>query len=453
MKNSEDNRNHIDPMQYETADEKRSRLKREKEYRKGESQTAKLWKLAVTNAILIFFGETVLGTVSNVFVYGFGWLVTLTGNTPKYYTAEISSRVWLLLAFVSMLVCGIGIYYGAKMTAARAAEHRYNHSRKTDIDISVMLVSILGGSILHGLLCLSLSFATIQTLFIAGPVQYIARYLTGSVHTIFSYDVLVLPLEDTIASISVYILLLTAVCFLGYFIGHGKTIRHIKNEEKNDILMSKTRFGSAEYSYEDNATVKEEILRDTFPKRTEERLKKINKNKIVTGIIFTAVWFAADIALWLIWAYTSGRDLLSPSAAFFTALLIVPFYPLRMHERFFGKTYYANVADVRLEEIIKAKSTGAARGVGQSRVKAANRMVTEKTSVLYLRTSRGDSIRFEFPGITDLPYKKGDRVLKLSAFRYPIKTSLPDDEIFCPQCARVYPAKTAKCRWCGTKLK
>ena len=447
MKNSEDNRNHINPLQFETAAEKRARLKREKEYRKGESQTAKLWKLAVTNALLIFSGETVLGTVSNVFVYGFGWLVTLTGNTPKYYTTEISARVWILLSCVSMLICGIGIYFSSKMIAARSTEHRYNHSKKSDIDLSVMLVSILGGNILHGLLCLSLSLSTLQTLFIAGPVQYIARYLTGSVHTIFSYDVLALPPEDTAASISIYILMLTAICFLGYFTGHKKTIRHIKDEERNDVLMSRTRVSTAEYSYEENATVKEEILRDTFPKRTEERLKKINKNKIVTGIIFTAAWFVADIALWLIWSYTSGRDLLSPSAAFFTALLIVPFYPLRMHERFFGKTYYADVANVRLEEIGKAKSTGHARGV------VSTKMVKIKTSVLYLRTSRGDSIRFEYPGITELPYKKGDRVLKLSAFKYPIKTSLPDNEIFCPKCARVYPAKTAKCKWCGTKLK
>lgn len=408
-------------------------------------------KFILSNAFLIFAAETIIGTVSNVFVFGAGVIGSFISIGQGAVTEERSAMIWLFLAVIALLVCGIGIFLSAEMIGGRAADYRYNHHKKIDLNIPPMLVSVLVGNMMHALLCTIMSWETLQTLFIAGPVQYIARLLGGGTHSFFAENSLKFSHTIVVSAILIYITILTVLGFIGYAVGHGKKIASIKKAEENAILMSRRHVKKQDSTNNANTPPQEDITRTRLSSDIEKRMMRINRNRIVAAIVFIAIWFIADAALWLIWSIKSGHELLSPNAAFFTALLIVPFYPLRMHERIFGKTYYAEIADIRIMHEKKMNVSSGARAVG-GKIRGTLRTSSVEVCILYIRPAQGTSIKLVFPCAVHLPYVKGEHVLKLSSFDYPVRCSISNDFVFCPKCLKTHPKNIGKCTWCGQKL-
>lgn len=356
----------------------------------------------LVNSALVCAVTTIVGTVSNVLLMAVGFLISMPVSMEGY-TAENDRRLWLFLAVTSMLVT-VGLGVGV-----------------------------------HGLLCAALSWSTIAYLFIAGPVQYIARFLGRGRHSIFIDEAFDFPKEMIWAALGIYLALLFVSCLVGYAVGFGKKIRTVEQKEREDAASARWEarkverevYGSGSVSnvHREESAPKPQIKRETLSGKTEKGLRELNRNKILGTAAFIVLWTAGDVLLRDLWSVWSGREMLSPTAVTFTLLLIVPFYPLKKHEVFLGKTYYAEVVDVRTEEEAVAGTGRYGRGVSK-----------RYRRVVFLRPKGGVTEKLVFPEKAMLDFKPGDHVLKLSAFKFPVNCNFDEDrDVYCPNCGHSSP--------------
>ncbi len=401
----------------------------------GYSQTI---REILVNSLLIFLAVTVVGMVSNVVILLVGWFtslpVTASLDAQGYSEAE-QQTVWFVLAAVAMLTCMICSFAVTAAVGTRAAQYRVGYGRSRRLGILPLLLTVVPALALHGLHCVILADMSMAYLVIASPVQYIARFLGKGENTLFIEDAFDFGMEYVWTAIAIYLALLMLSCGAAYITGFSRRIRVVEQKERDDAASARYEERKARREAEGRGTEvtntaqtewKPEIKRETLSGKTEKRLRELNRLKIVQTAVFIFVWIAADLLLWYLWSKTSGRDMLSPTAFFFAALMMVPFWPMKKHEIFLGKTYYAEVADVRTEERTEISSA-----------KNGRRTRVTRYRIVHLRPKGGASEKLEFREKDTLSFKPGDHVLKLSAFRLPVNCNFDDaHDVYCMNCGQ-----------------
>ncbi len=401
----------------------------------GYSQTI---REILVNSLLIFLAVTVVGMVSNVVILLVGWFtslpVTASLDAQGYSEAE-QQTVWFVLAAVAMLTCMICSFAVTAAVGTRAAQYRVGYGRSRRLGILPLLLTVVPALALHGLHCVILADMSMAYLVIASPVQYIARFLGKGENTLFIEDAFDFGMEYVWTAIAIYLALLMLSCGAAYITGFSRRIRAVEQKERDDAASARYEERKARREAEGRGTEvtntaqtewKPEIKRETLSGKTEKRLRELNRLKIIQTAVFIFVWIAADLLLWYLWSKTSGRDMLSPTAFFFAALMMVPFWPMKKHEIFLGKTYYAEVADVRTEERTEISSA-----------KTGRRTRVTRYRIVHLRPKGGASEKLEFREKDTLSFKPGDHVLKLSAFRLPVNCNFDDaHDVYCMNCGQ-----------------
>lgn len=396
----------------------------------------------LVNSLLIFIAVTVVGMISNVVILLVGWTTSLPVTASldgQGYTEEQQQAVWLILAAIGMLTCMIFSFFITMAVGTRAAQYRVGYKRSRTLNPLILLATVVPALLLHGLHCVILADMSMAYLVIASPVQYIARFLGRGENTLFIEDAFDFGMEYVWAAIAVYLTLLLLSCGAAYITGFTRRIRAVEQKERDDASAARYEERKARLEAEGRGSVsntqtewKPEIRRETLDRRTEARLRELNRKKIVQTALFILVWIGMDMLIWVLWSKSSGRDMFSPSAFFFAALMMVPFWPMKKHEVFLGKTYYAQVADIRQVEEAMPK---ALRYVGAKQ--NYNTTAVRIRRDVYLRPKGGASEKLSFKEKEMLSFKTGDHVLKLSAFRYPVNCNFDDaHDVYCMNCGQ-----------------
>lgn len=411
------------------------------------------------NAFLIFAAVTVVGTISNVLILLVGWLTSLPVTASldaQGYTEAEQQAVWLSLAVIAMLTCMICSFAITRAVGVRAAQYRvgYGHSRK--LSIPNMLITVGSALAVHGLHCAILADLSMAYLVIASPVQYIARFLGRGENTIFIDDAFDFGMEYVWTALVIYLVLLALACGAAYVVGFNGRIRAVEQKERDDAASARYEERKARLEAEGRTGSvsntspewKPEIRREKLDSKTEKRLLELNREKIIRTVVFLVLWTAADVLVWYIWSKNSGRDMFSPSAFFFAMVLVIPFWPMKKHEIFLGKTYYAEVADIRPVEESLPK---AMRYVGAKQT--YNTTAVRIRRDVYLRPKGGASEKLTFKEKEPLDFKVGDHVLKLSAFRYPVNCNFDEaHDVYCMNCGQSNTPGRKRCVRCRFRL-
>ena len=392
----------------------------------------------LVNSLLILLAVTVVGMISNVVILLVGWFTSLPVTASldgQGYTETEQQTVWFVLAAVAMLTCMICSFAITMAVGTRAAQYRVGYGRSRKLGILSLLLTVVPALALHGLHCVILADMSMAYLVIASPVQYIARFLGKGENTLFIEDAFDFGMEYVWTAIAIYLALLALACGAAYITGFRLRIRAVEQKERDDAASARYEERKARLEAEGRGTGvsntaqpewKPEIRRETLSGKTEKRLRELNRLKIIQTAVFILVWIAADLLLWYLWSKTSGRDMLSPTAFFFAALMMVPFWPLKKYEIFLGKTYYAEVADVRTEERTEISSA-----------KTGRRTRVTRYRIVHLRPKGGAAEKLEFREKDMLSFKPGDHVLKLSAFRLPVNCNFDDaHDVYCMNCGQ-----------------
>lgn len=404
----------------------------------------------LVNSLLIFITVTVVGMISNVVILLVGWFTSLPVTASldgQGYTEAEQQAVWLLLAVIAMLTCMICTFFITMAVGTRAAQYRVGYKRSRKLGILPLLLTVIPALALHGIHCVILADMSMAYLVIASPVQYIARFLGKGENTLFIEDAFDFGMEYVWAAIAIYLALLALSCGAAYILGFRKRIREVEQKERDDASAARYEERKARLEAEGRGTGvsntaqsewKPEIKRETLSGKTEKRLMELNRRKIVQTALFILVWIGADVLVWYLWSKNSGRDMFSPSAFFFAALMMVPFWPMKKHEVFLGKTYYAEVADVRTEERTEISSA-----------KNGRRTRVTRYRIVHLRPKGGASEKLEFRERDMLSFKPGDHVLKLSAFRYPVNCNFDEaHDVYCMNCGQSNTPGRKRCVRC-----
>jgi multisubunit Na+/H+ antiporter MnhC subunit len=395
-----------------------------------------MFREILVNSLLIFLAVTVVGMISNVVILLVGWMTSLPVTASldaQGYTEPQQQAVWLTLAVIGMLTCMLCTFAVTMAVGTRAAQYRVGYRRSRTLNPLTLLATVTPALALHGIHCVILADMSMAYLVIAAPVQYIARFLGKGENTLFIEDAFDFGMEYVWAAIAVYLALLMLSCGAAYVTGFCLRIRAVEQKERDDASSARYEERKARLEAEGRGTVsnvqpewKPEIKRETLDKRTEQRLRELNRRKIVQTALFILAWIGVDVLVWYLWSKNSGRDMFSPTAFFFAALMMVPFWPMKKHEVFLGKTYYAEVADVRTEERTEISSG-----------KTGRRTRVVRYQVVHLRPKGGASEKLIFREREMLSFKPGDHVLKLSAFRYPVNCNFDEaHDVYCMNCGQ-----------------
>lgn len=182
------------------------------------------FKDILANAGILFMAVTAIGLASNALLMIAGWIVTLPAFA--YGLSNISDQfLWFLWASVSMSACLAAVFPLAGYSGEQAAQYRIGYGLTRRVNQIAMLLSVILGLGLHGVLCVLLSWSSPADCFIAGPVQYIARFIGRSERSLFILDSFDFPREYTYTAIAIYLVLMAISCCAGYIRGHKKRVR------------------------------------------------------------------------------------------------------------------------------------------------------------------------------------------------------------------------------------
>lgn len=431
-----------------------NREKRSREYSKkaeSRSHAADYAREAAVNTMLVFAAAFVVGMTTNTLLLLVGYVtsipLTFRGMTVGY-SHETDLHFWFAVMVISLLACALSLFVLIRGVGIRSAEFIYANKQSEKLDVPMMLISVFGGVLLHGALCVVTAFVDFAYLFFASPVQYIARLLGDSKRSLFNEESFDFTPGDIVASIAIYITVIGIGCLLGYICGHKKFRSIQADKEKIGKAMNYSRNAEkAEYTYQ--VEDKPKIRKTALSEKAMRQLTMMNRRKKLVYLSFTLIYAIVDIILWYKWGQQRG-GMLTPNCAFFPLLLVIPFYPFRVHEKIFGKSYYATVISHEIDEInVSGKGAGAAAG----RMVRTGGVATKKVNVLKLRLKRGDTVALRLKLDSPAKYEKDDVVYKLSAFMYPVQCSWDEElKIFCPSCGASIDRTHKKCPICKTTL-
>jgi hypothetical protein len=201
------------------------------------------------NSFLIFVLVTIVGMFSNVIILAFGYMISLPISKNGYNDTN-TQLLWFTLAAISLIVCILSVCVFAMLVGASATQLRISYGLDHSINVTSMVISVLSGNLLHFISCVLLSWSSLAHLIIAGPVQYIARFIGKGEMSIFHDVAFDFSREIVISSIIIYSFCITAASFAGYILGHRKKLKDEQKRAEEEALMQKSTLGT--WSIEDN---------------------------------------------------------------------------------------------------------------------------------------------------------------------------------------------------------
>ncbi len=434
-------------------------VRKEKPERKRREFTVKLQddvKSMLLNAWYVLVEFVLIGMASNVIILLFGTLFSVIGI--KYgFTPGNTRSIRLAIVVITLLACMSAIIVFAKLIGHSDVDRRQASGIKLKFSAKDMAVFCTIGGIGFAILCFIFSWPSMSRLFFAGPVPQIAELFSRE-ESSFGVNAQSFSLDITIGAILICTIIFIISAMIGYVVGFRERVEEIHEAARVDAreYVSESRreyqtescVSSAFEKTEEKMKTDEEIFREKLDRRTEEFYIRLNKKKKQFYITLTVVIWLVDILMWVLWAMSSEEGFFSPSAAFFTMGLMLPFWPFKVHDKIFGKNYYAEVLEMRAETVYAIRG-GAYMRAGRP---TQGRGVSVKTEeVLLLKGEDGVSFTLKLPGGCETKYKKGEYVYKLSAYPYPVKCSLSSSYV-CPKCSREIDKKQKQCYNCKTKV-
>ena len=307
------------------------------------------------NAVITVLLVTVVGMASNVIILLLGLLITLPAFSVGL--ANLNDQIlWLSVAVVSLGFCFGFNAWLLTFVGAGGAQFRIGRGLSRKFRASVMLATAGLGCALHGVLCLFAATLSTSYLFFSGPVLYIARFIAKAERAFFAYDTDSYSFTVIIAATVLYTIFCIAACCVGYRIGYRRKMalqEEMEAEERRGISAEKTwsKADADQASRADDFVQPEEkVFLKTFDRRTEEAYRAMNRRRIVKTVLFIALWIAADALLGYLWISSRENVRMGVDTMPFVALLIVPFFPMKLHKRLFGKTFYGEVVKIHTHE-------------------------------------------------------------------------------------------------------
>ncbi len=395
---------------------------------------------AAVTALLV----TVVGMASNVIILLLGLLITLPAFSVGL--ANLNDQIlWFSVAAVSLVFCFGFNAWLLTFVGSGGAQFKIGQKLSRKFSAAEMLAAAGLGCVIHGVLCLFAATLSTSYLFFSGPVLYIARFIAKAERAFFAYDTDSYSFTIIIAATVLYTLFCTAACCVGYRIGYRRKMalqEEMEAEEKRGTSAEKTwsEKDAAQASRADDfGYTEEKVFLKAFDRRTEDAYRVLNRRRIVRTVLFIVLWFAVDAILAYLWVASREDARLSVDTMPFVALLIVPFFPMKLHKRLLGKTFYGEIVKIDTDEEARP-----GRIRGEINVKV--------TRILLIRPDNGAPEEFRYPAGTHFDLAVGDRVLKLSAYPHPIPT-LKRTAVGCPKCGHITEERGAKrCSWCKETL-
>jgi hypothetical protein len=411
----------------------------------------------LVGGLTTFLFMTAIGLASNTLLLLVGFLVSVPINVTGYTDGK-TQMLWLLFAVISELFCMLFGFWFERYVGHNAAEYRFANNQPHRTDGLSMILTVGGGVLLHGLLTAGVAVNILQALFFAGPVQYWARFLGRGSREVFDSAALEFPPSVTLAAVGFYLLFFAAALFAGYVFGHAERIRELEDREERARADSRAEAWSekdAEAAWHDDGAAagadKRAEERTTLRPETEAFFRSLGKKEKVLYVFLILGWFALDAGAWYLYAVKTGRGFMSPFAVAFPTLLVLPFWPLRLHKRILASSFYAEIARAEIKEV-GSNIGGPGARYGTARVGGGRRAVREKLRLL-LRSKLGGTEEVLLPSDTEIRYAEGMHVFRAGGLLYPIPCSFDEDRLtLCPVCGHESSPGEFRCRQCWRKL-
>ncbi|MBO7405544.1 MAG: hypothetical protein J6V24_11335 [Clostridia bacterium] len=199
--------------------------------------------------------------------------------------------------------------------------------------------------------------------------------------------------------------------------------------------------------------------RHVLAKDTEAFFRALDNRRKIRCAVGIPLCCLAGVLLCALYTAHRGVPFFSRDALPFLLLLIVPFWPLRLHVPLMQKTYYATVEQIQKREdrvigggahaVKTGRNAGATLGIPPTKTfRLLLRPDDPKTGAPMKKTQR-----VTIPGDSFLPYSAGDRVFRAGSMRYPIPCSFDElPQVYCPICGFDNEPGHERCRQCRAKL-
>lgn len=205
--------------------------------------------------------------------------------------------------------------------------------------------------------------------------------------------------------------------------------------------------------------IQETTNRTHLAKDTEAFFRAMDRKKRMLSAVGIPLCWLAGAFLCALYTAHRGSPFFSRDALPFLLLLIVPFWPLRLHAPLLQKTYYATVEQIQKREervigggahaVKTGRNAGATLGIPPTRTFRVILRPDDEASGQPMQKTR----TVVLPGDSFLPFAAGSRVFKAGAMRYPIPCDFDElPKVFCPVCGFDNEPGRERCRQCRARL-
>ena len=401
-------------------------------------------------SILITAIYILVGTASNVILLAVSYVISTVYFKVGY--DKISDRgLWLTLLLAAFLFVILGAMLLIPEIGKSGASYARLHDGTRELSVPRFISTVLLGTGIYGGLCIATALVDFAYLFFAGPYTYIARFIAGTERSLWKEIAFGFGDEITVTAGLIYIsvlILLSAGCYVYGYITQMRMILAAEDEAAREAARimkdEEAAHGGVndeKYRYEIGA--EDNKISRRLDAKLYERLKALNDKYRRNIIVISVAYFTLVIYLWCSYAEAREIGMTAASCAPFPVMLVLPFFPLKLHKRVFGKCYYAEVLGTSVE------NTTVLSGVGRGRIYSTSRSKNTVT----LRMPDGESGKLVIPMKSRAVYKKGDYVLVLPALRHPVScTDAAHGMLTCPKCGNTVGIDEKKCPCCRCTL-
>ncbi len=184
-----------------------------------------------------------------------------------------------------------------------------------------------------------------------------------------------------------------------------------------------------------------------FDKATERGIIALGRKGVLKNVLLILLIIGFSVGVYVAAANREDSSYDDPMSILYLTISILPFYPFRLHERLFTKTFYGTVT--KREFAVETE-----RNKYQFFTDKDN-IFGEKVIVTFT-SDDGETVQiytYNEPQIIRdaCYYGEGDRVLVAKGSKYPVKCPLPD-LIVCPSCGHFINNGERKCEKCKSKF-
>lgn len=406
-------------------------------------------------SILLSAIYMLIGTASNVILLAVGYVISTVYFKVGY--DKISDRaLWLTLLLTAFLFVVLAAMLLIPEIGKAGARYARMHDGVCDFNAPRFISAILIGTGIYGGVCIVTALADFAYLFFAGPYVYIARFIAGTERSLWKEVSFGFGNEITQTAGLIYIfvlVLLSASCYVYGYMTQMRMMLEAEQETAREKARAKKEENSEsniindeKYRYE--IGVEDRKIPRRLDARLYERLRALNDSYRRNIIVVLLIYFTLVIYFWYSYAEMRGIGMTAASCAPFPVMLILPFFPLKLHKRVFGKCYYAEVLGTNVENTTDL--SGVQLNVGRM---SANKPMSKRKNIVTLRMPDGESGKLAIPMNSHAAYKKGDYVFVLPALRHPVSCSnAAHGMLTCPRCGDTVGIDEKKCPFCKCTL-